>query len=101
MSRQLIHESHTDLARLKATTGSKRETNLRPAFGRLLRAWGKQHDLIFSEEYQRRTDKGNLIAIDGTLTVKIGVPGGYWEAMDEKDDLKKEFKERAGWCYAK
>jgi hypothetical protein len=80
MSRQLIHEYHTDLAQLKASTGSKRETNLRPAFGRLLRAWGKQHDLIFSEEYQRRTDKGNLIAIDGALTVKIGVPVGYWGA---------------------
>jgi hypothetical protein len=77
LSRQLIHEYHTDLAQLKASTGSKRETNLRPAFGRLLRAWGKQHDLIFSEEYQRRTDKGNLISIDGALTVivaKLKIP---------------------------
>jgi hypothetical protein len=94
--RPLIHKYHTDLAQLKASTGRKRETNLRPAFGRLLRAWGKQHDLIFSEEYQRGTDKGNLISFDGALTVKIGVPVAYWEGKDEKDDLKKEFNERAG-----
>jgi predicted helicase len=101
MSRQLIHEYHTDLAQLKTSTGSKRETNLRPAFGRLLRAWGKQHDSIFSEEYQRRTDKGNLIAIDGALTVKIGVPVGYWEAKDEKDDLTKEIEDKFRKGYPK
>jgi hypothetical protein len=101
LSRQLIHEYHTDLAQLKASTGSKRETNLRPAFGRLLRAWGKQHDLIFSVEYQRRTDKGNLISIDGALTVKIGVPVGYWEAKDEKDDLAKEIEDKFRKGYPK
>ncbi len=101
MSRQLIHEYHTDLAQLRASTGSKRETNLRPAFGRLLRAWGRQQDLVFSEEYQRRTDKGNLIMIDGALTVKIGVPVGYWEAKDEKDDLNKEIEDKFRKGYPK
>jgi hypothetical protein len=69
LSRQLINEYRAELDRMKAISGSKRETNLRPAFGGLLRAWGKQHDLLFSEEYQRRTDKGNLIFIDGALAV--------------------------------
>jgi hypothetical protein len=94
LSRQLINEYRAELDRMKAISGSKRETNLRPAFGRLLRAWGKQHDLLFSEEYQRRTDKGNLISIDGALAVKIGVLVGYWEAKDEKDDLATEIEDK-------
>jgi hypothetical protein len=96
MSRQLINEYRADLDQLKMVSGSRRETNLRPAFARLLRAWGKQNDLIYLEEHQKRADKGNLISIDGALTVKLGIPFGYWEAKDEKDDLNKEINIRAG-----
>ena len=68
MSRQLINEYRADLDRLKTVSGSRRETNLRPAFARLLRNWGKQKDLVLVEEFQRRADKGNLISIDGALS---------------------------------
>lgn len=101
MSRQLINEYHADLDQLKAVTGSRRETNLRPAFARLLRSWGKQNDLVFVEEYQKRAEKGNLISIDGALTVKIGIPFGYWEAKDEKDDLTKEIEDKFRKGYPK
>jgi predicted helicase len=101
MSRQLINEYRADLDQLKAVTGSRRETNLRPAFARLLRAWGRQNDLVFIEEYQKRTDKGGLISIDGALTAKIGIPFGYWEAKDEKDDLAKEIEDKFRKGYPK
>ena len=94
MSRQLINEYRADLDQLKQVSGSRRETNLRPAFARLLRQWGKQKDLVFVEEYQRRADKGNLISIDGALKFKLGVPFGYWEAKDENDDLRKEIADK-------
>jgi predicted helicase len=101
MSRQLINEYRADLDQLRQVSGSRRETNLRPAFARLLRAWGKQNDLIYLEEHQKRADKGNLISIDGALTVKIGIPFGYWEAKDEKDDLDKEIAEKFRKGYPK
>ena len=91
MSRQLINEYRSELDRLRAVTGSTRETNLRPAFARLLRAWGKQDlGLVFVEEHQIRTPQGNLISVDGALLHALRVPFGYWEAKDERDDLDAE-----------
>ncbi|MGZ8284589.1 MAG: type ISP restriction/modification enzyme [Allosphingosinicella sp.] len=91
MSRRLINEYRAELDRLRAVTGSTRETNLRPAFARLLRAWGKQDlDLVFVEEHQIRTARGNLISVDGALLHALRVPFGYWEAKDERDDLDAE-----------
>ena len=93
MSRQLINEYRAELDRLRAVTGSTRETNLRPAFARLLRAWGKQDlDLVFVEEHQIRTPQGNLISVDGALLHALRVPFGYWEAKDERDDLDAEIE---------
>jgi predicted helicase len=91
LSRALINEYRAELDRLRSVTGSTRETNLRPAFARLLRAWGKQDlDLVFVEEHQIRTPQGNLISVDGALLHALRVPFGYWEAKDEKDDLDAE-----------
>jgi predicted helicase len=91
LSRALINEYRAELDRLRSVTGSTRETNLRPAFARLLRAWGKQElDLVFVEEHQIRTPQGNLISVDGALLHALRVPFGYWEAKDEKDDLDAE-----------
>lgn len=100
MSRQLINEYHSELDRLRAVTGSTRETNLRPAFARLLRAWGKQAlDLVYAEEHQLRTPMGNLISVDGALLHALRLPFGYWEAKDEKDNLDAEIeaKRRKGY----
>lgn len=91
MSRQSINEYRADLDRLRAVTGSTRETNLRPAFARLLRDWGRRElDLVFVEEHQIRTAQGNLISVDGALLHALRVPFGYWEAKDERDDLDAE-----------
>ena len=100
MSKQLINEYHAELDRLRAVTGSTRETNLRPAFARLLRQWGKQaFELVYAEEYQMRTKMGNLISVDGVLLHALRVPFGYWEAKDEKDNLDAEIeaKRRKGY----
>lgn len=91
MSRHLINEYRAELDRLRSVTGSTRETNLRPAFARLLRSWGKQDlDLVFVEEHHIRTAQGNLISVDGALLHALRVPFGYWEAKDERDDLEAE-----------
>jgi len=91
LSKQLINDYRSELDRLRTVTGSTRETNLRPAFARLLRAWGRHDlDLIFVEEHQIRTPQGNLISVDGALLHALRVPFGYWEAKDEKDDLDAE-----------
>jgi predicted helicase len=90
LSRQLINEYRAELDRLKAVSGSKRESVLREAFKDLLKRWGKSNDLLFVPEYDRITDKGNRIYLDGALLHGLRVPFGYWEAKDEADDLEKE-----------
>lgn len=91
LSRQSINEYRADLDRLRAVTGSMRETNLRPAFARLLRDWGRRDlGLVFVEEHQIRTAQGNLISVDGALLHALRVPFGYWEAKDERDKLDDE-----------
>jgi len=95
LSQHLINEYRAELDRLRAVTGSTRETNLRPAFARLLRAWGKQAlDLVYVEEHQIRTAMGTLISVDGALVHALRVPFGYWEAKDARDDLDKEIEDK-------
>ena len=95
MSQLLINEYRAELDRLRQITGSTRETNLRPAFARLLRAWGKQAlDLVYVEEHQIRTGMGTLISVDGALLHSLRVPFGYWEAKDAKDDLDREIADK-------
>jgi hypothetical protein len=43
------------LARLRQASGSRRESVLREAFKDLLKAWGRQHDLVFVPEYELET----------------------------------------------
>ena len=95
MSQLLINEYRAELDRLRQITGSTRETNLRPAFARLLRAWGRQAlDLVYVEEHQIRTGMGTLISVDGALLHSLRVPFGYWEAKDAKDDLDREIADK-------
>lgn len=51
MSQHLINEYRAELDRLRAVSGSRRESVLREAFKDLLKRWGKAHDLQFIAEH--------------------------------------------------
>ncbi len=99
MSRQLIHEYRAELDRLKAVSGSRRESVLREAFKDLLKKWGRSHDLHFVPEHDIVTAQKNRIYLDGALLHALRVPFGYWEAKDADDDLDAEIaaKTRKGY----
>lgn len=101
MSRQLINEYRAHLDRLKAVSGSRRESVLRDAFKDLLRRWGKTHDLELIPEHDLITPKGNRIYLDGALLHGLRVPFGYWEAKDADDDLDKEIENKFRSGYPK
>ncbi|MFL6858112.1 MAG: type ISP restriction/modification enzyme [Allosphingosinicella sp.] len=90
MSRQLINEYRAELDRLRAISGSRRESVLREAFKDLLKRWGRQHDLQFIAEHDILTKRMTRIYVDGALLHPLRVPFGYWEAKDERDDLAAE-----------
>ena len=90
MSQTLIGHYLSELARLRQASGSRRESVLREAFKDLLKAWGRQHDLVFVPEYELDTAPRERRSVDGALRHALRVPFGYWEAKDEADDLDAE-----------
>lgn len=94
MSRQLINEYRAELGRLRAVSGSRRESVLREAFKDLLKRWGKSHSLQFVAEHDILTKAMTRIYVDGALLHGLRVPFGYWEAKDESDDLDMEIVDK-------
>lgn len=95
----MINEYRAELDRLKAVSGSRRESVLREAFKDLLKRWGKSLDLTFIPEHDIVTPQKNRIYLDGALLHALRVPFGYWEAKDADDDLDAEIaaKTRKGY----
>ena len=89
MSQVLIGQYLNNLADLKKL-GDHRESVVREAFKDLLKGWGKAHDLIFVPEYAITTPAKDRRYVDGALLHELGMPFGYWEAKDGKDDLDAE-----------
>ncbi|HEV2569298.1 hypothetical protein [Sphingomonas sp.] len=101
MSRQLINEYRAELDRLRAVSGSRRESVLREAFKDLLKRWGRAHDLQFIAEHDILTKQMTRIYVDGALLHGLRVPFGYWEAKDENDDLAAEIEAKFRKGYPK
>ncbi len=80
MSHTLIRNCRSEPARLRQCSGSRRESRLRDAFKDLLKAWCRQHELIFVPEYEPHLATRERRCIDGALRRERRVPTGYWEA---------------------
>jgi hypothetical protein len=94
MSQILINDYLKQLDLIKRASGSQRETIVREAFKDLLKAWGRQHDLVFLAEYPLKTSTRTNIALDGALLHELRMPLGYWEAKDAADDLDEEITKK-------
>jgi predicted helicase len=94
MSQLLINDYLKQLDLIKKVSGSQRETIVREAFKDLLKAWGRQHDLVFLAEYPVKTATKTNIAVDGALLHELRMPLGYWEAKDADDDLAEEIAKK-------
>ena len=94
MSQLLINDYLKQLDVIRRVSGSQRETIVREAFKDLLKAWGRQHDLIFLAEYPLKTATKANINVDGALLHELRMPLGYWEAKDADDDLNEEVSKK-------
>jgi len=99
MSQILIQSYFNELDRIRAASGSKRESVVREAFKDLLKGWGRQRDLVFIAEHEHLSPAKDRCYVDGALLHEIRVPFGYWEAKDTDDDLDAEIekKKRKGY----
>lgn len=80
MSQILINDYLKQLDLIKKVSGSQRETIVREAFKDLLKAWGRQHDLVFLAEYPFKTATKSSVAVDGALLHELRMLLGHWEA---------------------
>lgn len=94
MSQLLINDYLKQLDIIRKVSGSQRETIVREAFKDLLKAWGRQHDLVFLAEYPLKTATKTNINVDGALLHELRMPMGYWEAKDANDDLNEEIAKK-------
>ncbi len=99
MSQQLINHYLSDLDRYKKISGSLTEGVISEAFKDLLKAWARQANLHFINQYEFQTARGTRIRPDGTILHDLRVPLGYWEAKDSNDDLDEEIEKKKARGY--
>ena len=90
MSLQLVNQYLNDLDRYKKISGSLTEGVISEAFKDLLKAWSRQSNLHFIDQYPFQSTQKTRIQPDGTILHDLRVPLGYWEAKDSNDDLDAE-----------
>ncbi len=73
--------------------GFDNEGTVSPPFAVLLESAAKQVKWNLVQQYPKKS-KGKSIRIDGAVVDQWGLPHGYWEAKDSKDDLRKEVKNK-------
>ncbi len=94
MSQLIINDYLKQLDLIKKISGSRRETIMREAFKDLLKAWGKQHNLVFLAEYPLKTPTKTNITVDGALLHELRMPLGFWEAKDADDNIDDEIAKK-------
>lgn len=99
MSQQLVNNYLNDLDRYKKISGSLTEGVISEAFKDLLKAWARQSNLHFINQYEFVSAQKNRIRPDGTILHDLRVPLGYWEAKDSNDDLEAEIAKKLAKGY--
>ncbi len=70
------------------------EGNLRGAFEALLKKCAQQYEWNVVPEYQIARSGKNPLRVDAAVLDAFNLPRGYWEAKDDKDDLKAEMNKK-------
>ena len=70
------------------------EGNIRGAFESLLSKCARPFGWMVVAEYQLPRSGKNPLRADAALLDAFNLPRGYWEAKDEKDDLKAEMNKK-------
>ncbi|MGD0939420.1 MAG: type ISP restriction/modification enzyme [Terracidiphilus sp.] len=70
------------------------EGNIRKAFEDLLAKCTRPFEWMVVPEYQITRSGKNPLRVDAAVLDAFNLPRGYWEAKDEKDDLKAEMNKK-------
>ena len=70
------------------------EGNVRRALEALLEKCARAYEWMGVPEYQIARAGKNPLRVDAAVLDAFNLPRGYWEAKDEKDDLKAEMNKK-------
>src|ERR1035437_2656713 len=70
------------------------EGNVRRAFEALLEKCARSYEWMVVPEYQIARAGKNPLRVDAAVLDAFNLPRGYWEAKDEKDDLRAEMNKK-------
>jgi hypothetical protein len=70
------------------------EGNIRRAFESLLEKCARPFEWILVPEYGIPRTGRNPLKVDAAVLDAFNLPRGYWEAKDEKDDLRGEMNKK-------
>ena len=70
------------------------EGNVRRAFEALLEKCARSYEWMVVPEYQIARTGKNPLRVDAAVLDAFNLPRGYWEAKDEKDDLRAEMNKK-------
>ena len=75
------------------------EGNLRRAFEGLLEKCARSFEWFVVGEYQITRSGKSPLRVDAAVLDAFNLPRGYWEAKDERDDLKAEVNKKIAAVY--
>jgi predicted helicase len=75
------------------------EGNIRSAFEALLEKCARTYEWFVVPEYQIARSGKSPLRVDAAVLDAFNLPRGYWEAKDEKDDLKAEMNKKFALGY--
>ena len=94
MSRLLVTQYQTEVAKIIQYGGSRKETSIRNAFERLLNDYCKPRNYMLIPELDFKTKFNTTVYPDGTVKDAIRLEHGWWEAKDEYDVLDEEIEKK-------
>ncbi|QOV21876.1 type ISP restriction/modification enzyme [Anabaenopsis elenkinii] len=99
MSRLLISQYQTEVAKIIQFGGSRKETSIRVAFQNLLNEYCKPRDFLLIPELDFKLPNGKLVYPDGTVKDALRLDWGYWESKDQYDNLDEEIDKKLNKGY--
>jgi hypothetical protein len=99
MSRLLVTQYQSEVAKIIRYGGSRKETSIRNAFERLLNNYCKPRNYLLIPELDFKTKFNTTVRPDGTVKDAIRLEHGWWESKDEYDRLDDEIEKKFGKGY--
>jgi predicted helicase len=94
MSRLLVTQYQAEVEQIIRYGGSRQESSICEAFGRLLNSYCKPRNYLLVPQLEYKTRLNTTVRPDGTIKDAIRLEHGWWESKDQYDRLDEEIEKK-------